>query len=85
MPSHCHVRARLDGVVPDRARCHELLDFGRPLPDGERFAELSAFVSEAAIPWLERVATATGAKAHLAQQPARTPWVTRDCKEYLGL
>ena len=80
----CHVRARLDRVVDDRARCLELLDFERSIPDAHRFAELSAAVCEAAVPWLERIATPAGAKAYLAANSARTPWVTADAREYLG-
>jgi hypothetical protein len=82
---HCHVGARLNRVLTDSARCAELLNFECTIPDAQRFSELAAAVSEAAVPWLERVATPAGAKAYFALDRARTPWVTADAKEYLGL
>lgn len=66
---HCHIRLRLEGIVPDLARINQLLDFDLPVPDEERSQELSALVTHYAIPFLEQFSTQVGARESIHQYP----------------
>ena len=79
----CHVRARLDGLVRDRNRLAQLLDFERPIADADRAAELEAVVLENAVPWLESVSTRKGAREFCASHDWKL--VTGDARKYLAL
>jgi hypothetical protein len=67
--NHCHIRRRLDALVPDPARLVELLDFERAIAIETRGAELMALVSVHALPWLERLGTFSGAREWLSSDP----------------
>lgn len=83
--AHCHIRTRLEELVPNRSRLIELLDLEKPVPEDARSAELKSAVIEQALPWLERVSTLTGAREYCSRLSARSPWVTADARKYLAL
>ena len=83
--AHCHVRCRLDQIVPDRARFHDLLNFEKKLFPMSRKTELQDLVTQFGIPWLDDVSTYSGAAAYAARLPKRHPFVTQDARVLLGL
>lgn len=82
---NCHIRTRLDELVPDRARLAQLLDFDQPIPEPERFAEVAQAVSEYAVPWLDHVSSIAGAREYCLGVHPRSPWVTADARRLLQL
>jgi len=61
----CHVRARLDSLVPDPRGLDRMLDLREPIPDDERGAQLSRLIEGYALPWLDQFATIKGARSQL--------------------
>lgn len=53
--AHCHVRERLDAIVPDRQRLIQLSDFELRIPEEQRRSELQSVIESSAIPWLSRM------------------------------
>jgi hypothetical protein len=57
----CHLRARLNGLVPDPLRLIRLLDFGLTdgavIPDDVRHPEIRQLVEHYGLPWLNRYST----------------------------
>ena len=80
---HCHVRTRLTELVPDRERLNALLDFEKPVQEGVRVRELETLVVEHGLPWLHRVSTIEGAREYCSSQAPRSPWVTKEAREFL--
>ena len=79
----CHIRARLDALVSDRARLNSLLDFDVRYEDPVRALELTSIVVQSAVPWLRRVSSVSGARAFCASQTPESAWVTPDVRAYL--
>jgi len=79
----CHVRTRLDEIVPDRARLHALLDFEHPIPESDRARELETLVANHGVPWLDTVSTVEGAREYCNSQAARSPWITKEARAFL--
>lgn len=67
----CHVRARLEQLVPDQGRLAALLDFEKHLMERDRAFELLDLVVGYALPWLDSVATVAGGRAYLQADPRR--------------
>jgi len=82
---HCHVRCRMDHIVPDRMRLHDLLNFERSIFLLVRQNELKAAVIEHALPWLDSVSTYAGATEHAALVQGEHPFVTQEARAFLGL
>lgn len=81
----CHIRTRLDELVPDRARLAQLLDFDQPMADPDRFGEVVRAVSEYAVPWLDHVSSIIGAREYCRSAHPRSPWLTADARQLLQL
>jgi hypothetical protein len=82
--SACHLRSRCDQLVPDGERFHDLLDDAKRISEAERFAELAASVRSVALPWLDLVSTAEGARAYCERRSASL-FIAKQAREYLGL
>jgi hypothetical protein len=80
---HCHLRARLADLVPDRRRVNDLLDFEKPLATATRFEELEHAIVAHGVPWLDRVSTIDGAREYCHR--SKGPWVTVDARQLLGI
>jgi hypothetical protein len=85
--SRCHIRARLEGLLPDRKereRMIELLDFDRPIPGHIRGPEIESLVLTVCLPWLETVSTIEGARDYCASVHPRHPFVSKDARALLA-
>jgi len=79
----CHIRCRLDDLVPNRHRLVEILDFDQDLDLSVRARELEVAVLQHGIPWLERCSTTAGAADYASTLPATSAWVTKEAREFL--
>lgn len=81
---HCHIRTRLEELTPARARLVELLDLESSVPDAVRSSEIESAIANA-VPWLDRVATISGAREYCSAIKPTSPWVTPDARKYLEI
>src|SRR5438552_17336829 len=66
-PNECHVRLRLEGLLPTaEVRINELLDLEREMSDEQRMLELRALLDEELLPLIERGSTVDGLRVMLA-------------------
>jgi hypothetical protein len=63
--NRCHIRGRLNALVPDRVLLGKLLDFDEDIPAPDRFTQLAAMVGEFAMPWLDAMSACETARSHL--------------------
>jgi len=56
----CHIRIRLDQLVPDHARLQQLLDLHSKIFVEAEGAELVALVVQFGVPWLDRCSSKSG-------------------------
>lgn len=82
--NRCHIRVRLDNLVPDARSLDRMLNLNEPVPVDKRRAELTALLSEYALPWLERFSSINSAKAQLpGAQSGKTAVVTLAARKFL--
>jgi hypothetical protein len=81
----CHIRTRLDDLVPDPARDICLLDFEEPIQESVRFQELEVLIVGYGLPWLTKVSTVQGAREYCSTQHQKSPFVTKEAKALLGM
>jgi len=83
--AHCHILRRMDEMVPDRMRLHDLLNFERSIFLLVRQNELRSAVTEHALPWIDSVSTFAGAAEYAALVPSKHPFVKKEARVFLGL
>jgi hypothetical protein len=79
----CHIRLRLEGVVQEPNRIGQLLNFDLPMDEAVRLAELSSFVANHALPFLDGFSTREKAKSLLDEFPRQI--IPDQYRDELGL
>jgi Domain of unknown function (DUF4304) len=82
--SACHIRTRLDALVPDPDVLSALLDMQREMPAEERGRECAALIVAHGLPWLDAVATVRGARAFCESTSADSVLVSMDARAFLA-
>jgi hypothetical protein len=71
-PNKCHVRMRLEGLLPAaEERVNELFDLEREMSDEQRMRELRALLDEELLPLIERASTVDGLRSMLVDGTLR--------------
>ena len=83
--AHCHIRERLDSIVPDRERFIRLSDFEQDIPEHERRRELQAFIASYAIPWLDRMSSTEQLRNYILTEKKHGLPVAVSTYEYLKI
>jgi hypothetical protein len=81
----CHIRERLDGIVPDRKRFIQISDLEQNIPEQQRQSELQAIISSFAIPWLDRMNSKNQLRHYILNEKKHGLPVTVSTYEYLGI
>lgn len=81
----CHIRCRLDELVPDRDRLNQILNFEIGIDSTVRDRELESALGVNGIRWLDHCSTVVGAAEYARGLPTRSPWITKNARALLGL
>ncbi len=79
----CHVRLRIEGLVDERSKVHQLLDFENSLPQESRLKELTKIVEDKVIPWFQKISTSEDLRKMILEMKLQV--VTKIAKEHLGI
>jgi Domain of unknown function (DUF4304) len=82
--SVCHIRTRLDALVPDPEALAALLDMQREMPAEDRARECAALIVAHGLPWLDAVATVSGARAFCGSPRADSVLVSMAARAFLA-
>jgi hypothetical protein len=80
----CHVRQRLDSLVPERKRFLQLCDFEQDLSEEQRGTELRRIITVYAVPWLDQMSSLDHLRQYILREKAHGLPVTVETYEYLG-
>ena len=83
--AHCHVRERLDGIVPNRKRFIDLSDFEQNIPEQQRRSELEAILVSCAVQWLDRMSSTDQLKQYALNEKKHGLPITVSTYECLGI
>lgn len=83
----CHLRVRMNVLVPDPLPLGKLLDFDEDIATSDRCTQLADAVREYAMPWLDAMSACETARRYLAARTALAPamFVACDAQQLLGL
>lgn len=78
----CHIRIRLDDLLPKRSRLHELLDFEKNIKKETRLGEIEELVKSVALPWLEEHAQIERLKSVVRSDEPRNIFIHMAIREH---
>ena len=79
----CHVRERMDGIVPSKIEASDLLDFTIEVP--EREEKLRVVILIYVLPWLEEKSSTDGLRSYLTKEKKHGLPVRKDVWQYLDI
>jgi len=81
----CHIRQRIDGIVPDRAEAFRLLDFNEAIDPIEREKGIKEIVSDYGLKWLKEKSSIEGLKQYLTHEKKHGLPISKKVWPFLGI
>ena len=79
----CHLRERVDAIVPDSIDVHDIIDFTNDIEESVRIEQLTKITKEYVLPWLESKSNFEGFRKYFFDEKNHGLPMMRGVKEFL--